>query len=153
MKPMNCSFSTGDGVLRAGDQVLASPGLARSEFDQGPGRHSAARRSAPGFVMYDLPTLQLWGHRFVAGIRFCGTIVHGVTLMLEQGRVAALGYDATEDVLVAEKKMLTALLSKHLGCTPSSTSLGVDVFEFPWGGVLSTAELKSASCGIEIRYR
>jgi hypothetical protein len=27
------------------------------------------------------------------------------------------------------------------------------VFEFPWGGVISKADLKSTWCGIEVRYK
>lgn len=84
-------------------------------------------------VEYDAESLVLWGRRFGGGVRFFKDVVHGVTLTLEQSRVAALGYDATENDLLAEKKILTRLLSKNLGCPPSSTSLGADVFEFPWG--------------------
>ena len=73
------------------------------------------------------------GQRFSVGLRFFKDVVQGVTLTLERGRVAALGYDATEKDLLAEKKILTMMISKHLACLPSSTSLGADVFEFPWG--------------------
>jgi hypothetical protein len=89
----------------------------------------------------------------VVGIRFFRDIVHGVTLTLEHSRVATLGYDATEDDLLAEKKKLTSMLSKQLECLPSSTSLGADVFDFPWGGVVSRADLKSTWCGVEVRYK
>lgn len=64
-----------------------------------------------------------------------------------------MGYDATEKDLLVEKKTLTTMLSKHLACMPSSTSLGADVFEFPWGGVVSRADLKSTWCGIEVWYK
>ena len=153
MTPLNSYFSLGDGVLRTDDQVLASPGLARLEFDRGLGKHMAARNSAPDFVLYGPVSVQLWGQRFVAGIRFFKDVVHGVTLTLEQSKVAALGYDATEKDLLAEKKTLTTMLSKQLECSPSSTSLGADVFDFPWGGVVSRADLKSTGCGIEVRYK
>lgn len=73
--------------------------------------------------------------------------------MLEQSKVAALGYDATEKDLLTEKKTLTRMLSKQLGCSPSSISLGADVFEFAWGGVVSRADLRSTWCGIEVRYK
>lgn len=152
MTSLNSYFSAGDGVLRTDDQVLASPGLQRSEFDRGFGQHVAARKSAPDFVVYGPVAIQLWGQRFVAGVRFFKDVVHGVTLTLEYGRVAALGYDATEKDLLAEKKTLTTMVSKQLECTPSSTSLGADVFDFPWGGVVSRADLKSTWCGIEVRY-
>jgi len=151
--PLNTYFSSGNGVFLANDQVLASPGLARSEFDCGLGQHMTARNSAPDFVVYGPVSLQLWGQPFLAGIRFFRDVVHGVTLTLEQSKVAALGYDATERDLLAEKKTLTATLSKQLECLPSSTSLGADVFDFPWGGVVSRADLKSAWCGIEVRYK
>lgn len=153
MKPLNSYFSSGNGVLRTDDQVLAFPRLARSEFDLGLGQRLTARQSAPDFVVYGPVSVQLWGQRFVAGIRFFRDVVHGVTLTLEQSKVAALGYDATEKDLLAEKKMLTTMLSKQLECSPSSTSLGADVFDWPWGGVVSRADLKSTWCGIEIRYK
>jgi len=153
MKPLNSHFSSGDGVLRTDDQVLAFPGLARSEFDRGLGQHMTAQKSAPDFVVYGPVSIQLWGQRFVAGIRFFREVVHGVTLTLEQSKVAALGYDATEKDLLAEKKTLTAMLSKQLESSPSSTSLGADVFDFPWGGVISRADLKSTWCGVEVRYK
>jgi len=111
-----------------------------------------AQTSAPDFVVYGPVSVQLWDRRFVAGIRFFRDIVHGVTLTLEQSKVAALGYDATEKDLLAEKKTLTTMLSKQLKCSPTATSLGADVFEFPWGGIVSRADLKSTWCGIEVRF-
>ena len=112
-----------------------------------------AQASAPDFVVYGPVSIQLWGQRFVSGIRFFRDVLHGVTLTLEQSKVAALGYDATEKDLLAEKKMLTTLLSKQLECAPSATSLGADVFDFPWGGIVSRADLKSTWCGVEVRYK
>lgn len=153
MTPSNSYFSSSNGVLRTGDQVLAFPGLTRSEFDRGLGQHMTAQKSALDFVGYGPVSVQLWGQRFVAGIRFFRDVVHGVTLTLEQSKVATLGYDTTEKDLLAEKKTLTTMLSKQLECSPSSTSLGADVFDFPWGGVLSRADLKSTWCGIEVRYK
>lgn len=153
MTLLNSYFSSANGVLRTDDQMLAFPGLARSEFDRGLGQHMTARKSAPDFVVYGPISIQLWGQRFVAGIRFFRDVVHGVTLTLEQSKVAALGYDATEKDLLAEKKTLTTMLSKQLERSPSSTSLGADVFEFVWGGIVSRADLKSTWCGIEIRYK
>jgi hypothetical protein len=153
MTPLNSYFSSETGVLRTDDQVLTFPGLARSEFDRGLGQHMTARNSAPDFVVYGPVSAQLWGQRFVVGIRFFKDVVHGVTLTLEQSKVAALGYDATEKDLLVEKKTLTTILSKQLECSPSSTSLGADVFDFPWGGVFSRADLKSTWCGIEVRYK
>ena len=108
--------------------------------------------SAPDFVVYGPISVQLWDSRFIAGIRFFRDVVHGVTLTLEQSKVAALGYDATEKDLLAEKKTLTTMLSKQLKCSPTAISLGADVFEFPWGSVVSRADLKSTWCGIEVRY-
>jgi len=153
MTPLNCSFSTDNGILRTDDQVLVFPGLTRSNFDSGLGQLLTARQSAPDFVVYGPTSVQLWSQRFVAGIRFFRDVMHGVTLTLEQSKVAALGYDATENDLLAEKKSLTTMLSKQLECSPSSTSLGADVFDFPWGGVVSRADLKSIWCGIEVRYK
>lgn len=153
MKSLNIYFSSGNGNLRADEQVLAFPGLARSEFDCGLGQHITARESAPDFVLYGPVSVQLWGQRFVAGIRFFKDVVQGVTLTLEQSKVAALGYDATEKDLLAEKKTLTTMLSKQLECLLSSTSLGADVFDFPWGYVVSRADLKSTWCGIEVLYK
>lgn len=89
----------------------------------------------------------------MVGLRFFKDVVQAVTPTLEQGRVAVLGYDATEKDLLAEKKTLTTIISKHLACLPSSTSLGADVFEFPWGGIVSRADLKSTWCGIEVWYK
>ena len=152
MTPLNSSFSSSNGVLHTDAHVLAAPGLTCSEFDDGVGHHMTARESAPDFVVYGPVSVQLWGRRFVAGIRFFRDVVHGVTLTLEQSKVAALGYDATEKDLLAEKKTLTTMLSKQLECSPTATSLGADVFEFPWGGVVSRADLKSTWCGIEVRF-
>lgn len=153
MALLNTYFSSGSGVLHTDDQILASPRLTRSEFDRGLGQHMTAQTAAPDFVVYDPVSIQLWGQRFVAGIRFFRDVVHGVTLKLEQSKVATLGYDATETDLLAEKKTLTTMLSKQLECAPSSTSLGADVFDFPWGGVVSRADLKSTWCGIEVRFK
>ena len=150
MTSLICYFSSGNGVLRNDDQLLAYPGLARSEFDRGLGQHMTGRNSAPDFVVYGPVSVHLWGQHFVAGIRFFRDVVHGVTLTLGQSRVAALGYDAAEKDLLAEKKTLTTMLSKQLECSPSSTSLGADVFDFPWGGVVSRADLKATWCGIEV---
>jgi hypothetical protein len=146
-------FSSDTGVLRTNDQVLAFPGLTSLEFDRGFGQHMTSRNSSPDFVLYGPVTVQLWGQRFVAGFRFFRDVIHGVTLTLEESRVDALGYDATEKDLLAEKKKLTTMLSKQLECLPSSTSLGADVFDFHWGGVVSRADLKSTWCGIEVRYK
>lgn len=153
MRPLNSYFSSDNGVLRTDDQMLAFPGLVRSEFDRGLDQHITAQKSAPDFVVYGPISIQLWGQHFVAGIRFFRDVVHGVTLTLEQSKVATLGYDATEKDLLAEKKTLTTILSKQLECSPSSTSLGADVFEFLWGAMVSRADLKSTWCGIEIRYQ
>jgi hypothetical protein len=153
MKSLNIYFSSDNGVFRTDNQVLASPGLARSEFDQGFGQQMTGRNSAPDSVVYGPFTVHLWGQGFVVGIRFYRDVVHGVILTLEQGRVAALGYDATEKDLLAEKKKLTTMLSKQLACSPASTTLGADVFEFPWGGVVSRADLKSSWSGIEVVYK
>lgn len=131
MATLNIYFSADNCVLRTDDQVLVLPGLARSEFDRGLGRQMTVMNTAPDFVMNDAGSLVLWRQQFGGGVRFFKDVVHGVTLTLEQSRVAALGYDATENDLLAEKKILTKLLSKNLGCPPSSTSLGADVFEFP----------------------
>lgn len=152
MAPLNIYFSSGSGALHTDDQILASPTLTRSEFGRGLGQHMTAQTSAPDFVVYGPVSIQLWGQRFVAGIRFFRDVVHGVTLTPKQSKVAALGYEATEKDLLAEKKTLTTMLSKQLECAPSSTSLGADVFDFPWGGVVSRADLKSTWCGIEVRY-
>lgn len=153
MTPLNSYFSSDNGVWTTNDQTLACPRLARSEFDSGLGHHMTIRKPGPDFVLYGPVLVQLWGQRFVAGIRFFKDVVHGVTLTLEQSKVAALGYDATEKDLLTEKKTLTKMLSTQLECSPSSTSLGADVFEFPWGGVVSRADLKSTWCGIEVRYK
>jgi len=153
MTTLNIYFSSNDGGLRTDDQVLACPGLARSEFDRGFGQHMTGQNSAPDFVVYGSVSVQLWEQGFVVGFRFFKDVVHGVTLTLEQSKVAALGYDATEKDLLVEKKKLTAMLSKQLKCSPSSTLLGADVFEFPWGGVVSRADLKSTWCGIEVWYK
>lgn len=153
MTPLNAYFSSGSGVLHTDDKILASPGLTRSEFDRGLGQHLTAQTSAPDFVVYGPVSIQLWEQRFVAGVRFFRDVVHGVTLTLEQSKVAALGYDAKETDLLAEKKILTTMLSKQLACAPSSISLGADVFDFAWGGVVSRADLRSTWCGIEVRYK
>lgn len=153
MKTLNSYFSSSDGVLRTDDQLIASPGLQRLEFDRGIGQHMASQESAPDFILYGPVAIQLWGQRFVGGIRFFKDIVYGLTLTLEGGRVAALGYDATEKDLLSEKKILTTLVSKKMGFGPSSTSLGADVFDLSWGGIISRADLKSSWCGIEVRYK
>ncbi len=111
------------------------------------------RMSAPDCFVYGPISVLLWGQHFEVGLRFFKDVIHGVTLTLELGRIAALGYDATEEDLVTEKKTLTTMLSRHLGRSPSSTSLGADVFEFPWGGLVSRADLKSTWCGIEVWYK
>lgn len=150
---MNIYFSSGNGVFRTDDEVLSCPGLTRSEFECGLGHHMPLRDTAPDFVVFGPVSIQLWGQHFVAGIRFFKDVVHGVTLTLEHSRVATLGYDATEKDLLAEKKTLTKMLSTQLACPPSSTSLGADVFEFDWGGLIARADLKSTWCGIEVRYK
>jgi hypothetical protein len=146
-------FFSSNGVLRIDDQILAFPGLVRSEFDRGFGQDMNGGKSAPDYVVYGPIAVVLWGQRFLVGLRFFKDIVQGITLTLEQGKVADLGYDATEKDLLAEKKTLTTMLSKHLARLPSSTSLGADVFEFPWGGAVSRADLKSTWCGIEVWYK
>lgn len=74
--------------MRTDDQVLASPGLARLEFDRGLGKNMTVQNSAPDFVVYGPVPVRLWGQRFVAGIRFFRDVIHGVTLTLEQSNVA-----------------------------------------------------------------
>lgn len=153
MKTLNIYFSSNDGVLRTDDQILVFPGLTRSEFDRDLGQYLNGGKSAPDFVVYGPISVLLWGQRFSVGFRFFKDAIHGVTLSLEKSKVAALGYDATEKDLLAEKKTLTTMLSNNLACLPSSTSLGADVFEFPWGGVVSRADLKSTWSGIEVWYK
>ena len=152
MTPLDTHFSSPDGVLRTAEHILASPGLTRSEFARGIGQQAPVENYLPDYALSGTVSMRLWGHRFVGGVRFFKDAIHGVTLTLEQSRVDALGYDATEQDLLAEKKTLTAILSKHLACAPSSTSLGADVFAFPWGAVIARADLKSTWCGIELRY-
>lgn len=123
------------------------------EFDRDLRQNITGRNSVPDFLVYGPVSGHLWGQRFVVGIRFVRDVIHGVTLTLEQSKVAALAYEATEKDLMAEKKKLTTMLSKQLECLPSSTSLGADVFEFPSGSVVSRADLKSTWCGIEVRYK
>lgn len=153
MTTLNIHFSLEDGTLRTDDQVLAAPGLKRQELDLGLGRQMTVMDTGPGFVVYEAESLVVWGQRFGGGVRFFKDLVHGVTLTLENSKVAALGYDATENDLLAEKNVLTKLLTKNLGRPPSSTSLGANVFEFVWGGVVARADLKSTWCGIEIWYK
>jgi hypothetical protein len=152
MTPLNSYFSSDRGVLHTDNQMLAFPGLARSGFDRGLGQQMSGEKSAPDFIVYGPVSVLLWGQRFVIGFRFFKNVLHGVTLSLEQSRVAALGYDATEKELLTEKKTLTTVLSKQLERSPLSTSLGADVFDFPWGVVVSRADLKSTWCGIDVRY-
>lgn len=153
MKTLNAYFSSDDGVLRAGEQVLAAPRLTRAEFDRGIGRGMNGENSAPGFIVYGPVSILIWGKEFKAGLRFFNDVVHGVTMSLAHSRVASLGYDATEEDLLTEKKTLTKMLSKHLSCLPASTSLGADVFEFPWGGIVVRADQKSTWCGIELWFK
>ena len=153
MKPLNIFFSAIDGVLRTDDGVFASPGFHRWDFENGFAKDISASESAPDFFLYGPIAIKLWGQKFVAGVRFYKDAIHGITLTLELGKVAALGYDATEKDLLLEKKILTTMVSKYTGCMPSSTSLGADVFEFPWGGVITRADLKSTWSGIEVRYK
>ncbi|WP_440963736.1 hypothetical protein ACL58G_26910 [Massilia sp. GER05] len=153
MTTLNIYFSSDNGVLCTDDQVLVFPGLERSEFDRGLGQHMNGGKSAPDYVVYGPMSVVVWGQRFLVGLRFFKDVVQAVTLTLEQDRVAALGYEATEKDLLAEKKTLTTVISKHLACLPSSTSLGADVFEFPWGGIVSRADLKSTWCGIVVWYK
>jgi hypothetical protein len=153
MTTLNAYFSLGTGALRTDDEALVFPGLTRSEFDHGFGLQLNGRTSAPNFFLYGPVSVLVWGECFEIGIRFFKEAVHGVTLTLEHSRVVALGYDATEKDLLAEKKKLTTMLTTNLACLPSSTSLGADVFEFSWGGVVSRADLKSTWCGIEIWYK
>lgn len=153
MTPLNCQFDSDTGILRTDEQVLTSPGLARADFDRGLGQHIRPRQPAQDIFLYDLDSIQLWGQGFVGGIRFVSDVVDVVILTLEQGRVRALGYDATEKDLLKEKKTLTTILSKRLARPLSSTSLGADVFELPWGGVVARADLKSTWCGVVIHYQ
>lgn len=153
MTTLNIYFSPDNGVLRTDDQVLVFPGLERSQFDRGLGQHMNGGKSAPHYAVYGPTSVVLWEQRFLVGLRFFKDVVQAVTLTLEQGRVAVLGYNATEKALLAEKKTLTTVISKHLACLPSSTSLGADIFEFPWGGIVSRADLKSTWCGIEVWYK
>lgn len=146
-------FSSDNGVLRTDDRLLVSPELTRSEFDRDLGQHVNGRTSAPDFFVYGPVSILLWGQHFGVGLRFFKDVIQGITLTLELSRVAALGYGATEKDILAEKKAITKMLSKHLASFPSSTSLGADVFEFSWGGVVSRADLKSTWCGIEIWYK
>ncbi len=150
---LNLYFSSGDGVLRTDDRLFISPGLTRSEFDRDHGHHMNGRKSAPDFFVYGPVSVLMWGQHFGVGCRFYKDVIQGITFTLELGRVAALGYDATEKDILAEKKALTKMLSKHLASFPSSTSIGADVFEFSWGGVVSRADLKSTWCGIEVWYK
>jgi len=152
MDSFNCCFSADDGILRTEERALIYPGLTRSEWVSGPGQHTTSRDTGPGFVIFSGWSVQLWGQRFLGDITFFRDVVYGAMLTLEQGKVARLGYDATEKDLLAEKKKLTAIVSQQLSCSPSSSSLGADVFEFPWGGVLSRADLKSTWCYLEVRY-
>lgn len=153
MTILNVYFSPDTGTLRTDDEVLVFPGLTRSKFDSGLGQGLNGKQSAPDFFVYGPISILLWGQRFGLGLRFFKDAVHGITLTLEQSRVAVLGYDATEKDMLTEKKTLTTMLTKHLTCGPSSTSLGADVFEFSWGGVISRADLKSTWCGIEVWYK
>lgn len=153
MKPLNINFSSDNGVFYTDGGLLVPSGLMRFEFDRGLGGHLNGGKSAPDFVVYGPIFVHLWGQRFAFGFRFFKDAIHGITLSLEKGRVATLGYDATEKDLLTEKKTLTTMLSKRLACSPSSTSLGADVFEFPWGGIVSRADLNSTWCGIEVRYK
>ena len=153
MTTINAYFSLGNGALGTDDEALVFPGLTRSEFDHGFGQQTNVITSAPNFFLYGPVLVLLWEECFEIGIRFFKEAVDGVTLTLEHSRVAALGYDAMEKDLLAEKKKLTTMLTTNLSCLPSSTSLGADVFEFSWGGVVSRADSKSTWCGIEIWYK
>lgn len=132
MTTLDIYFSTDNGVLRTDDQLLVLPGLARSEFDRGLGQHMNGRKSAPDYVVYGPVSVLLWEQRFLAGVRFFKDVVHGVTLTLEQSRVAALGYDATEKDLLVEKKnsrrcsrsIWRACLHRHHPAPMCSSSLG-----------------------------
>lgn len=150
---MNSNFSADNGTLWTDGQVFTVRGLIRAQFDHGLGQDMAAQECAPDFFVYGPISIELWGQNFVTGVRFFREVVHGVTLTLAQSKVTTLGYGATEKDLLSEKKTLTAMLSQKLERSPTSTSLGADVFEFPWGGVVSKVDLKSTWCGIEVRYK
>lgn len=55
-----------------------------------------AKTSDSDLIWFDLCLVV--DRRFVAGIRFYGAVVHGITLTLKQSKVAALAYDATENI-------------------------------------------------------
>lgn len=149
---MDCRIDVRTGTVRPDDLVVGSPGLTRTQFESSARHLVEGRPTAPGYTTYGPLDVTWGGKRFVLGIRFHEDTLHGLTFTWRDGRVEQLGYDATADDLLAEKKVLTTLLSRLLDATPTDTSLGADVFAFDWGGVLARADLKSTLAGIEIRY-
>jgi len=149
---VDCHLDARTGTVRVGDRVVGAPGLTRAAFEAAARDLVTGSPTAPGFTTYGPLDVTWGGKRFVMGVRFHEDALHGLTFTWRDGRVEALGYDAGADDLLAEKKLLTALLSRLLDAVPTDTSLGADVFAFDWGGVLTRADLKSTMTAIEIRY-
>lgn len=149
---MDCHLDPRTGTVRVGDLVVGARGLTRPRFETSAGGLVTGSPTAPGYTTYGPLDVTWGGKRFVLGIRFHEDTLHGLTFTWRDGRVEALGYDASAEDLLAEKKILTALLSRLLDAVPTETSLGADVFVFDWGGVLARADLKSTMASIEVRY-
>ncbi|NHZ99204.1 hypothetical protein [Massilia sp. CCM 8734] len=63
-----------------------------------------------------------------------------------------MGYDATPDDLLKEKRQLSRMLAMAWAREATDSTTGVDYFQFSWGLVMVRADLRSTLCSVTIDY-
>lgn len=104
-----------------------------------------------GFNVY-VVDLVLWGRNFGAALRYQNERLCIIDLVWRDGDVNRLGYDASVDILLKEKRQLTKMLASAWAMQPTDATIGVDYFQFSWGVVMVRADQRSTVCGITVHY-
>ncbi|NHZ65745.1 hypothetical protein [Massilia genomosp. 1] len=141
----NGSLALGADRTIGGDTLLGdfATGLASAnDIDKG---------ELNGFHVY-FTDLVLWGRNFGGSLRFKNERLRLIDLVWRDGAVNRLGYDASVDDLLREKRQLTTMLASAWGRQPTDATTGVDYFQFSWGLVMVRADQRSTLCSMTIDY-
>lgn len=104
-----------------------------------------------GFHVYFVD-LVLWGRNFGGALRYQNERLCIIDLVWNDGEVNRLGYDASVDILLKEKRQLTRMLASAWAMQPTDATIGVDYFQFSWGAVMVRADQRSTACSITVHY-
>ncbi|MES3020993.1 MAG: hypothetical protein V4857_05340 [Pseudomonadota bacterium] len=105
-----------------------------------------------GFRVFGGDRFKLFDRQCAITIRFNGKKIRLIEIVWIDGPANKLGYDATQQDLLNEKRQWVKMLTKIFGRDVDDTSLGADYFKFDWGLVTVNVDLRSQCCRVIVNY-